>query len=481
MATSSTVLSLTGSGAQPQSGAAAGETASWTLAPLEQPRFFYGQLLTDQDLNALLAWAQGRLRLARHHAGWGVVCGLELYRDPKQDGRVIVGPGLAVDACGDTIVVPAPSEPLDLSEACVQTPVDCAMVARAADDKDRPQVSIGGISYFADELRYVDVFVRLKEAGTSPQTALGRRVSGQAEVCEYSRTREDYALDRSVTCLEGSPLPDPTVWHHGYSAIWDGLRALKETLAAERAGKLLAAIGANEAGPLRTFPLINDLIATADDAGARMSDAAFFLALFFLVQDRHNAYLADHRRCTPVQGDRGVRLGRVRAQVRSTNGLRTCHILDIDPAPPFRREFGPDGLPAPLGQLNLGLLLWRRAEEAQAFLAERGIQATFVRRPFPASAGSLAELFDGTGVTTPLFVAPGDAVTVYTVAAYEQAQSGLSYLGERVVALARTPNERDQEAAQRTEPAKEVLAEIMPEPEPEAPKAQLAPPRRRRS
>lgn len=479
MATSSTVLSLTDSGAQPQSGAASGATASYQLATLEQPRFFYGQLLTDQDLNALLGWAAGRLRLARHREGWGVACGLELSCDPKQDGRVIVGPGYAVSACGDDIVVPALSDPFDLSRACVETPVDCGRVARAADDAARPTVTIGGLSYFADELRYVDLFLRLREEGASPQTALGRRVSGQVEVCEHSRTREGYELDYAVTCQQWAPPSDPGGWHEQYDMIAERLIPLKGQPAGQRAAELLKALGEDA---LRSFPFVHDLIAAGRSADG-MGDAAFFLALFFLIQDGHSAFIASHRRCVAVMNDRGVPLGRVRVQVRSQNGVRSCHILEIDAAPPFRRELGPESLPARPGTLNLGRLIWLRAEQARLFLAGHCISASFEPRALPSSAGELDALFArGDGAERPLYAAPGDEVTVLTVRADEQGgPSALAGMGERVVAIRRARSWHDPQQPE-TKPAAEPLAkaEPEPEPEPEAPKAQLASPRRRR-
>lgn len=436
MATPSVLLSVTTNGEQPQSGAASGAAASYRLQALEQPRFFYGQLLTDQDLNVLLAWAQGRLRLARHREGWGVVCGLELRRDPQQDGRVIIGPGYAVSASGDDIVVPADSDSFDLSKACADQPVDCAKVKQDGDDAAREKIKLGSREYYKDELRFIDIFLRYQEVGASPQTALGRRVSGQTEVCEPSRTLELYERDYAVTC-EAGPSPSETkTWHAGYSAIWAELSKLSGKVGADRRSALLAAIGEPAKTPIRSFPLIMDLIEQARESQQPLGDEDYFLALFYLIQDRHNAYLAEHCRCRGASGDPGVPLGRLRVQVRSVSGVPRCHILDIDAAPPFRRLFGPDALPAPLGKLNLGQLIWRRAVEARAFLKDHGIAATFTDRPLPDSAQGLAELFACPGVEEPLFVGPDDAVRVRTVMLDESDD-----LSERVVAICRASSE----------------------------------------
>src|SRR5262245_59204059 len=104
MATHSVTFPSQRSMAQP-CGCAPSAEQCCSLDCLEQPRFFCGQLLTDQDLTALLRWTQDKLRLGRYRHGWGVVCGLEVHCDPRQPGWVIVSPGYAVSCCGDDIIV----------------------------------------------------------------------------------------------------------------------------------------------------------------------------------------------------------------------------------------------------------------------------------------------------------------------------------------------------------------------------------------
>src|SRR5437867_4208157 len=94
-----------------------------------QPRFFCGQLLTNQDLMALLGWTQDKLRLGRYRHGWGVVCGLEVRCHPQQVGAVIVEPGYAVSCCGDDIIV-CTETTFDLSDACREEKDPCAELRR---------------------------------------------------------------------------------------------------------------------------------------------------------------------------------------------------------------------------------------------------------------------------------------------------------------------------------------------------------------
>lgn len=70
-----------------------------------RPRFFAGQLLSEQDLNRLDAYIKGKNQLHNRYLwGAGVVCGLEVRCHPCGDA-VSVSPGYALSPCGDDIVV----------------------------------------------------------------------------------------------------------------------------------------------------------------------------------------------------------------------------------------------------------------------------------------------------------------------------------------------------------------------------------------
>jgi hypothetical protein len=75
------------------------------LECLCRPRFFAGQLLTEQDLNRLEDYVVAKNRLHnRYLFGSGVVCGLEVRCNPCGD-VVTVMPGYALSPCGDDIIV----------------------------------------------------------------------------------------------------------------------------------------------------------------------------------------------------------------------------------------------------------------------------------------------------------------------------------------------------------------------------------------
>jgi hypothetical protein len=75
------------------------------LECLCRPRFFAGQLLSEQDLNRLDYYIKAKNRLHnRYLFGSGVVCGLEVRCNPCSDVVTVI-PGYALSPCGDDIIV----------------------------------------------------------------------------------------------------------------------------------------------------------------------------------------------------------------------------------------------------------------------------------------------------------------------------------------------------------------------------------------
>ena len=80
-----------------------------------RPRFFAGQLLTEDDLDLLETYVVEKNRLHnRSFLGEGVACGLLVTCDPCGGGRVTVQSGYALDCCGNDIVVPC-AQSLDIN------------------------------------------------------------------------------------------------------------------------------------------------------------------------------------------------------------------------------------------------------------------------------------------------------------------------------------------------------------------------------
>ncbi len=96
------------------------------LECLCRPRFFAGQLLSEQDLNRLNHYITEKHKLHnRNLFGSGVVCGLAVTCAPCGSGFVNVSEGYALSPCGEDIVV------------CKEDSVDiCALIARCRTNTD---------------------------------------------------------------------------------------------------------------------------------------------------------------------------------------------------------------------------------------------------------------------------------------------------------------------------------------------------------
>src|SRR5215472_12107538 len=120
------------------------------LECLCRPRFFAGQLLSEQDLNRLEEYIMAKNRLHnRYLVGHGVVCGLEVKCSPCTN-TVGVSAGYAIDPCGNDIIVCSPDtvDICKLINACTPTTaVNCAPYKDTTMCKDATQQWILTIRY----------------------------------------------------------------------------------------------------------------------------------------------------------------------------------------------------------------------------------------------------------------------------------------------------------------------------------------------
>lgn len=79
-------------------------------------RYFSGQLLQAEDFSEEQEYLLDRIRSHNRLHGYGTVCGLAVEPTEPPSGRVVVGPGVALDCCGREIVVKKRIE-LDLATA----------------------------------------------------------------------------------------------------------------------------------------------------------------------------------------------------------------------------------------------------------------------------------------------------------------------------------------------------------------------------
>ncbi|HEX6341187.1 hypothetical protein [Umezawaea sp.] len=150
--------------------------ASTRPSAFVRPRFFAGQLLTEDDLGLLVEYVTGKARLHnRTVSGPGVVCGLEVACDPCGGGSVVVHPGHALDCRGNDIVL-----------ACKEK-VDVAALVR-----EQRVSSVGvdcGDGCDDGERRY-GLYVRYEELPVDPVAPYATEEPCPSPGCVPSRIRE---------------------------------------------------------------------------------------------------------------------------------------------------------------------------------------------------------------------------------------------------------------------------------------------------
>jgi hypothetical protein len=167
---------------------------------IARPRFFAGQLLTEDDLQLLADYVGHKNRLHnRHLFGAGVVCGLEVTCHPCGDGRVIVHPGYALDCCGNDLTLSC-AQTLDLNSMIRDLRRDqlggfdcgdpCAEPdTRAASTNANGYDDRQGVAAAKKELRYC-LYLRYCEQAADPVMPYSTGDDCGRADCEPTRVRE---------------------------------------------------------------------------------------------------------------------------------------------------------------------------------------------------------------------------------------------------------------------------------------------------
>jgi hypothetical protein len=181
-----------------------------------RPRFFAGQLLTEDDLDLLASYVVEKNRLHnRSFFGEGVVCGLRVTCDPCGGGKVTVQPGYALDCCGNDVVVPCPQSldvnalvkrlriertgGVDCGDPCSeQKAASAAKPAPAAASTDPAPPPLPPAEYC--------LYVRYCEQLADPVSPYATDDPCGAQSCEATRVREGFTFElRCRTCDEPAP------------------------------------------------------------------------------------------------------------------------------------------------------------------------------------------------------------------------------------------------------------------------------------
>ncbi len=179
----------------------------------ERPRYFPGQLLTNQDLEAAQRYVIEKNKLHnRYLVGQGVVCGLAVRCHPCCDGSVIIKPGYAIDCCGNDIVLCDSAEfnLVEYLEACRQAEEpDCY-------DKIRDRSSLCD-----DVEKKYCLILSYAEKTAKPVTALIHDNGCTANRCEPSRIQETFRFDL---------VPEDDVKEANTQDFWDRVQECNTTI-----------------------------------------------------------------------------------------------------------------------------------------------------------------------------------------------------------------------------------------------------------
>jgi len=184
------------------------------VSSLVRPRFFPGQLLVDGDLQLLTDYAASKGRLHnRFLHGAGVVCGLPVRCHPCGGGKVLVEPGMALDCCGNDIIVPCTVE-LDINELTR----DLRRERLKGYDCGDPCDEKGGGDDAEKNLRRYCLYVNYCEEPTDPVTPYVSDDACASIECEFTRIREGYSFE--LRCDDESECP-PNMWDRMVQCISD--------------------------------------------------------------------------------------------------------------------------------------------------------------------------------------------------------------------------------------------------------------------
>src|SRR5262249_17019518 len=318
------------------------------LECLEKPRFSCGQLLTDQDLTALVAWAEKKAALARYRHGWGVVCGLDVHCDPRDDGKVMLEPGYAVSCCGRDIVV-CEERPVSL-ETCCKTEVDpCETLVKDAAAGD--EATFGGMK--VNNVRAIDLVLYYAEKGDKPRAALSRGNCRETTACEDTRTKETYRVECSIVAGQSDPSRvEAANWAEQYGKWLDVVRRDRKEVGGSAGADVQRWLTRwLDKNPLHYFCFLKHWL--CGKSAEAWTEKLAVEALFWIVQDCRNAFL--HCGCFECQEDLGVPIARVWVKLAAgTGGKSQCQGLTIDTQPPYRRARPGFRAPAPLGDGECG-------------------------------------------------------------------------------------------------------------------------------
>jgi hypothetical protein len=155
------------------------------LEALERNNYFYGMLLDSFHFTRETGYVNKKIQLlTRLVLGYGVVCGLDV-QEGKEDDQIRIMPGMAIDQWGQIIIVPRPSEILQIPPELIQQVPE--------EENADAQVSTRQRRDRSENIHWLHVLVCYHECPTDPSPVLAGDCYS-AEVCEASTIREQYRV-----------------------------------------------------------------------------------------------------------------------------------------------------------------------------------------------------------------------------------------------------------------------------------------------
>ncbi|MGE0853109.1 MAG: hypothetical protein AB7O44_26445 [Hyphomicrobiaceae bacterium] len=220
---------------------------------LQRPRFFAGQLLTQEDLALIVDHAVGKARLRnRLLFGEGVVCGLTVTCPPCGDGTVVVSPGYALDCCGNDIHLPCPEE-VNINRLVRELRLrqldgwDCGDPCEVKRCEDKKDTGKDGRGKGMPTYRYC-LYIRYREVAAEPVAPYISDAECGQVACEATRIVETYEFE--LRC--GGEKRTPADLFAAFTACLGDLRQATETTKRAQTGQAMAAQLASSTAWLRT-------------------------------------------------------------------------------------------------------------------------------------------------------------------------------------------------------------------------------------
>lgn len=382
---------------------------------LTRPNFFSGQLLTDVDLKSLVDWIQSKSALQRFREGWGVVCGLEVTcsHKHKEQSRVYVSEGYAVDCCGRDIVVCDPiwydfkcEEPFD--PCCREPEPTLQPPYRDKDNKPGREVPHLGCIPLS-ELRAFELCLLFDEQMRAGQRAMVRGNCYPMDDCQFTRVKEKgklVATEITDPCAQ-QPARFEDKYRRDLKMFLDELGKYKSS-----ARTLLEYVS----GKLDSFCFVEECLCEIvekerDKPGKTRLGPDW---IFYIVQDWRNHYL--QCLCESCKGtvceDAGVPLARVWVWNKQKDDCRVCKVVYIDSYPPYRRHLARDCWSSYPGCVDLSRYIWREVDEVKQQLCEEGFSNVSIAEFDRGSVEGLASHPEKDLICAPC----GSALTVRTYA-----------------------------------------------------------------